>query len=76
MKKKKILLIGAILITIIIVCLLLATGGARTDVYLKDFKNIDKIESENLNVDVYSENKEKIDIKVIVKNGNIYIILT
>ena len=42
-------------------------------IYLKDFKNIDKIESENLNVDVYSENKEKIDIKVIVKNGNIYI---
>ena len=42
-------------------------------IYLKDFKNIDKIESENINVDVYSENKEKIDIKVIVKNGNIYI---
>ena len=42
-------------------------------IYLKDFKNIDKIESKNLNVDVYSENKEKIDIKVIVKNGNIYI---
>ena len=42
-------------------------------IYLKDFKNIDKIESESINVDVYSENKEKIDIKVIVKNGNIYI---
>ncbi len=42
-------------------------------IYLKDFKNIDKIDKENLNVDVYSENKEKIDIKVIVKNGNIYI---
>ncbi|MBO5095556.1 MAG: ABC transporter ATP-binding protein/permease [Bacilli bacterium] len=42
-------------------------------IYLKDFKNIDKIENSNLNVDVYSENKEKIDIKVIVKNGNIYI---
>ena len=42
-------------------------------IYLKDFKNIDKIESQNVNVDVYSENKEKINIKLIVKNGNIYI---
>jgi len=42
-------------------------------IYLKDFKNIDKIDNGNLNLDVYSENKEKIDIKVIVKNGNIYI---
>lgn len=42
-------------------------------IYLKDFKNIDKIDNKNLNVDIYSENKEKIDIKVIVKNGNIYI---
>lgn len=42
-------------------------------IYLKDFKNIDKIDKNNLNVEVYSENKEKVDVKIIVKNGNIYI---
>ena len=42
-------------------------------IYLKDFKNVDKINNHNLNIDVYSENNENIDIKVIVKNGNIYI---
>lgn len=42
-------------------------------IYLKDFKNVDKINNHNLNIDVYSENNENIEIKVIVKNGNIYI---
>lgn len=42
-------------------------------IYLKDFKNLDKINNNNLNLEVYSENNEKIDIKLIVKNGNIYI---
>lgn len=42
-------------------------------IYLKDFKNVQKIENSNLDVDVYADNQEKIEIKVIVKNGNIYI---
>ena len=36
-------------------------------IYLKDFKNIDKIDKNNLNVEVYSENKEKVDVKIIDK---------
>lgn len=39
MKNKKILIIvGIILITIVAVVIFLSTGGARTDVYLKDFE--------------------------------------
>ena len=42
-------------------------------IYLKDFKTIDKVKNKNLNVDIYSDNDEKIDIKLVVKNGNVYI---
>lgn len=42
-------------------------------IYLKDFANVQTIENPNLNVDVYADNNEKIEIKVVVKNGNIYI---
>ena len=42
-------------------------------IYLKDIQSIQKIQNENLNLNLYTENKEKIDIKLVVKNGNIYI---
>ena len=42
-------------------------------IYLKDFKNHEIVKSPNINLDYYNDLKEKINIKVIVKNGNIYI---
>ena len=42
-------------------------------IYLKDFKNHEIVKSPNINLDYYNDLEEKINIKVIVKNGNIYI---
>lgn len=42
-------------------------------IYLKDIEKSQKIENDNINLNLYTENKEKIDIKLVVKNGNIYI---
>ena len=42
-------------------------------IYLKDFKNNEKLKSKNFNIDVYSEDDENLDIKLVIKNGNIYI---
>ncbi len=42
--------------------------------YLKDFKKHENINKENINLDIYSEKEENnLDIKVIIKNGNVYI---
>ena len=45
----------------------------ENNIYLKDFKNHDVINKENLNVEFYSDGKEKIDLDIIVRNGNYYI---
>ena len=42
-------------------------------IYLKDLENHETIDKENLKVDFYSDIKEKLNIKLIVKNGNVYI---
>ena len=43
-------------------------------IYLKDFQNIENHHSGKINFNVYSDNEnEKVDIKLIVKNGNIFI---
>ena len=44
-----------------------------TKIYLKDLENLQKIEDENIKLNLYGENKAPIDIKMVVKNGNIYI---
>lgn len=41
--------------------------------YLKDFKNHEKIDGKDASVEVYTNSKEPINVKLIVKNGNIYI---
>jgi len=41
--------------------------------YLKDFKYNNKLNKDNLDIDVYSNSKEKIKLDIVVKNGNIYI---
>ena len=41
--------------------------------YLKDFKYHDSNNDNNIKVDVYSDKKEKLDLVIVFKNGNIYI---
>lgn len=47
--------------------------GQENTIYLKDLKEHENIESSNLDINYYSENKEKIKLNIVVKNGNIYI---
>jgi len=42
-------------------------------IYLKDYKDIKKINKDNLNINIYRNNNEILDINVVFKNGNIYI---
>jgi len=42
-------------------------------IYLKDFKNIDNLKKDKLNINVYRDNDEELNINVVFKNGNIYI---
>ena len=41
--------------------------------YLKDFKYHEENNDNNINIDMYSDNKEKLNLVIIFKNGNIYI---
>lgn len=42
-------------------------------IYLKDMKNHEKIKSNNINIDYYTNNDNKINVKIVVKNNTIYI---
>ncbi|MGM9875561.1 MAG: ATP-binding cassette domain-containing protein [Bacilli bacterium] len=42
-------------------------------IYLKDLENHEIIDKENLKVNFYSDTKERLNINLILKNGNIYI---
>ena len=42
-------------------------------IYLKDFKYQSTLNDNNINIDMYSDNKDKLNLKVVFKNGNIYI---
>ncbi len=42
-------------------------------IYLKDFKIHDKLNKDDVNIDYYGDTKEKINIDVVVTNGNIFI---
>lgn len=41
--------------------------------YLKDFKDLDVLKDDNVNINVYSDSKEKVKLDIVIKNGNIYI---
>lgn len=41
--------------------------------YLKDFKYQDSIKDNNVNINMYSDTKEKLNLIIVFKNGNIYI---
>lgn len=42
-------------------------------IYLKDIKNHESLESNNIKINYYSENENPLNINIVVKNGNIYI---
>ena len=43
-------------------------------IYLKDFQDINNLKNDKLNIDIYSDkDNQKIDIKLAIKNGNIFI---
>lgn len=42
-------------------------------IYLKDYKDIKNIKKDNINISVYRDKEEDLDIKIVFKNGNIYI---
>ena len=42
-------------------------------IYLKDIENHKEIKSGNLKIDYYTENDNKLNVRIVVKNGNIYI---
>ena len=41
--------------------------------YLKDFKYYSSNNDNNINIEMYSDNKEKLNLVIVFKNGNIYI---
>lgn len=41
--------------------------------YLKDFKNINYLKNSDNNIAIYSNNDEKLNLDIVVKNNNIYI---
>jgi ABC-type lipoprotein export system ATPase subunit len=41
--------------------------------YLKDFEKIENINKDNVNLDIYSENTDTLNLKIVIKNGNVYI---
>ncbi len=42
-------------------------------IYLKDYKDINTIKEDNIKLDIYRNNHEDVNIKIVLKNGNIYI---
>lgn len=41
--------------------------------YLKDFKKQENISKDDMNLQIYSENEKALNLKILIKNGNIYI---
>ena len=41
--------------------------------YLKDFKYQEEYKDKNININMYSDTKEKLDLIIVFKNGNLYI---
>lgn len=41
--------------------------------YLKDFENHKEMKADDVSINFYSNNKEKLNINIVVQNGNIYI---
>ncbi len=44
-----------------------------SNIYLKESKNYNNVKLENNNISIYSDTDERVDVKLVLKNGNIYI---
>lgn len=42
-------------------------------IYLKEFKEVNNLSKDDIDLKVYSNNNEKLNVKIVVKNGNLYI---
>ncbi len=42
-------------------------------IYLKDYEDIKNIKKDNININVYRNSNEKLDLNIVFKNGSIYI---
>ena len=42
-------------------------------IYLKDFEKIDNISKDGVNLNIYGEEKDTLNLQIVIKNGNIYI---
>ena len=42
-------------------------------IYLKEFENVESLSKDDIEVKIYLDKKEKLDVKLVVKNGNLYI---
>ena len=42
-------------------------------IYLKEFENVESLSKDDIEVRIYLDKKEKLDVKLVVKNGNLYI---
>ena len=45
----------------------------ESNIYLKDLKEHDIIKNDDIKINYYSEEKENLELQIVVKNGNIYI---
>lgn len=45
----------------------------ESNIYLKDLKEHDIIRNDDIKINYYSEEKENLELQIVVKNGNIYI---
>ena len=43
------------------------------NIYLKDFEYKEKLNFDNNNISIYKENKDSLNLSLVIKNGNIYI---
>ncbi len=42
-------------------------------IYLKDFEKNETINKDNINLKIYGEEKDNLDLQIVIKNGNIYV---
>ncbi len=45
----------------------------ENNIYLKEFQKIETLNKDNLDIKVYLNEQDKLDVKLVVKNGNLYI---
>lgn len=45
----------------------------ENNIYLKEFQKIETLNKDNLDIKVYLNEQDKLDVKLVVKNGNLYV---